>query len=97
MNSEEGHLFLDQRIDETLKPKSSGQIYFTAAPLSAYLLDLLSLQKVTGFVQVGLESLWLQAGGDGRAMFGVHILLCGDLKTEEAISKLCSDIQIYAT
>lgn len=79
------------------KAQSSGEIYFTAASLNAYFLDLLGLQKVTGFVQVGLESLRLQTGGDGRAMFGVHILLRGDLKTKDVIIKLSSVILVYAT
>lgn len=53
----------------------------------AHLLYLFSLQEVTRLTQVGFEGLRLQAGCDGGAMLGVHLLLCGDLEAENSVSK----------
>lgn len=47
---------------------------------SLYLLYLVRLQEVTGLFEVGLECVRLQLRLDGRSMFGVHLLLSGDLQ-----------------
>lgn len=46
---------------------------------SLYLLYLVGLQQVTGFSEVGFECVWFQLCLDGHSMFGVHLLLGGDL------------------
>lgn len=56
----------------------------------AHLLDLFGHQEVARFTQVGFKGLRLQAGCDGCPMFGVHLLLRGDLEAENKVSKLCS-------
>lgn len=48
-----------------------------------YLLDLVGLQEVAGFFEVGLERFYLQLCLDGRFMFGVHLFFGGDLRAQE--------------
>lgn len=51
-----------------------------------YLLDLLCLQQVTGFSEVGFEALGLQLSFDGRALLGVHLFLGCNLKVQMPVS-----------
>lgn len=50
--------------------------------VSLHLLYLVGLQEVAGFSEVGFECVWLQLSLDGHSMFGVHLLLGGDLQVK---------------
>lgn len=56
--------------------------YSTSVPQPFYLLDLVGLQEITGFFEVGFERFRLQLSFDGRAMLGVHLFLGGNLRVQ---------------
>lgn len=73
--------------ESTLNTHRQSSHFTNNTKLLAYLLYLVGLQEVAGFLEVGLERFYLQLCLDGRFMFRVHLFFGGDLRAQEVSQK----------